>query len=130
VTASERRAAAAIWIDVLAAFALAVAAFNVHVSTDGDALSSLARTDRRLVYGCCLIAAAALLGATVLTERTLDPGLPAYFAVATIASLAALLLDVRDGPVRTVQLTWLLGVFLLLIGVLRLVIKGRSKEPE
>lgn len=116
-------------VDLVVAGLLAIVALNEHVSTSGDALSSLARDDRRIFYAVLAVLAVMLLAAALTRDagRSRWPQGCLGFAAATAA--AALLLDVQDGPVRTVQLLVLFGVFLIAITTVRLCPSGTPTQP-
>jgi hypothetical protein len=110
------------WVDWVAALPLAVIVLNLHVATKGDALSAMERPDRRIAYGAILLAQLGLLLAVVLRRSaSAARGVTLTAAVGGAASLAALLFDVQDGPVRTVQLFFLLGLFAACVAVIRLI---------
>jgi hypothetical protein len=99
-----------------------VIVLNLHVATKGDALSAMERPDRRIAYGAILLAQLGLLLAVVLRRSaSAARGVTLTAAVGGAASLAALLFDVQDGPVRTVQLFFLLGLFAACVAVIRLI---------
>ncbi len=100
------------WLDLAAAVVLALVVFNVHVSTTGDALSSLGRAERRGFYAVVAVLAVIMLAATFARNSRIARWCRGCLGFAVASGLAAMLLDVQDGPVRTVQLALLLGLFL------------------
>lgn len=115
-------------LDLVVAGALAVVALNVHVSTRGDALSSMDRGDRRIFYAVLAVVAVVLLAAALGRGAPGSRWCAGCLGFAVLTAATGLLLDVQDGPVRTVQLVVLLGLFLLATTTLRLII-GSDTEP-
>ncbi len=122
------------WADWVVAAIAAIVVLNINVTTAGDPLSgvglsagatSVGITEgaRSTFYGA-LVVGGVLLTATGLIISTSDRRwrmvgglLTRTFAGVSLAGVLGLLLDYRDGPVRTVQLF----VYLMLaLGVVRL----------
>jgi hypothetical protein len=119
------------WLDWLAAVPLAVLAFNVHVATEGDALSAMDRPDRRVLYGAVLIVQVVLL--VRAWSSSAGRGAPTSTVTAALGaatSLTALMLDVQDGPVRTVQLLFLLGLFAVVAAIARAVARSPQETND
>jgi hypothetical protein len=123
-----------VWADWVAAVIAAIVVLNVNVTSAGDPLSGLGLSAgatsagitegaRSTFYGA-LVVGGVLLAATGLIISTVDRRwqtvgglLTRTFAGVALAGLLGLLLDYRDGPVRTVQLF----VYLMLaLGIVRL----------
>ena len=123
-----------LWADWVVAAVAAIVVLNVNVTTAGDPLSGVGLSAgatsagitegaRASFYGA-LAVGGLLLAATGLIISTSDRGwrtvgglLTRTFAGVALAGVLGLLLDYRDGPVRTVQLF----VYLMLaLGVERL----------
>jgi hypothetical protein len=120
------------WFDVPIAATLAVVMINLHVSTAGDALASLERSDRRGFYALVAVLAVVLLAATIGRELPRARWCQGCLGFAAASGLAGMLLDVQDGPVRTVQLIVLFSLFLAAVAIIRL-IKGsgtQGSSPE
>ena len=124
-----------VWVDWVVAVIAAIVMFNVNVTTAGDPLSGVGLSAgvtsagitegaRSTMYGA-LVVGGALLTATGLIIstsgrqwRTVGGLLTRTFAGVALAGVLGLLLDYRDGPVRTVQLF----VYLMLaLGIARFV---------
>lgn len=123
-----------VWADWVVASIAAIVVLNVNVTTAGDPLSgvglsagatSAGITDGArasfygaLVVGGVLLAATGLIISTLGRQwRTVGGLLTRTFAGVALAGVLGLLLDYRDGPVRTVQLF----VYLMLaLGIVRL----------
>jgi hypothetical protein len=120
-----------VWVDWVVAAIAAIVVFNVNVTTAGDPLSGVAAANsagvtegaRTTFYGA-LVVGAVLLAATGLIVSTSGRRwhtagglLTRTFAGVALAGVLGLLLDYRDGPVRTVHLV----VYLMLaLGIVRL----------
>ena len=123
-----------VWADWVVAAIAAIAVLNVNVTTAGDPLSGVGLSAgatsagitegaRSVFYGA-LVVGGVLLTATGLIIstsgrqwRTVGGLLTRTFTGVALAGVLGLLLDYRDGPVRTVQLF----VYLMLaLGVVRL----------
>ncbi len=123
-----------VWADWVVAAIAAIVVLNVNVTTAGDPLSGVGLSAgatsagitegaRSTFYGA-LVLGGVLLTATGLIistsdrhRRTLGGLLTRTFAGVALAGVLGLLLDYRDGPVRTVQLF----VYLMLaLGIVRL----------
>jgi hypothetical protein len=118
------------WLDLPIAASLAVVMLNVHVTGAGDALSSLERSERRGFYALLAVLAAVLLAATLSRHFPAARWCRGCLAFAAASGLAATLLDVQDGPVRTVQLVVLLGLFLAVTATLRLILYSHDTATE
>ncbi len=108
------------WLDAVGAGVLAVAALNLHVSGRGDALSSLGRGERRGFYALLAVMAVVLLAATFARRSQRVQWCRGCLGFSAASGIAAMLLDVQDGPVRTIQLVALLGLFLAATATVRL----------
>jgi hypothetical protein len=123
-----------VWADWVVAAIAAIVVLNVNVTTAGDPLSGVGLSAgatsagitegaRSTFYGA-LVVGGVLLAATGLIISTSDRHwrtvgglLTRTFAGVALAGVLGLLLDYRDGPVRTVQLF----VYLMLaLGIVRL----------
>lgn len=123
-----------LWADWVVASVAAVVVLNLNVTTAGDPLSGVglsagatsagitegARSTfyGALVVGAVVLTAAGLIISTIGRQwRTAGGLLTRTFAGVALAGVLGLLLDYRDGPVRTVQLF----VYLMLgLGIVRL----------
>jgi hypothetical protein len=123
-----------VWADWVVAAVAAIVVLNVNVTTAGDPLSGVglsaggtsagitegarASLYGALVVGGLLLTATGLIISTAGRRwRTVGGLLTRTFAGAALAGVLGLLLDYRDGPVRTVQLF----VYLMLaLGIVRL----------
>jgi hypothetical protein len=135
-----------VWADWIVASIAAIVVLNLNVTTAGDPLSGVGLSAgatsagitegaRATFYGA-LVVGGVLLAATGLIistsdrqRRTLGGLLTRTFAGVALAGVLGLLLDYRDGPVRTVQLF----VYLMLaLGIVRLarVAALASDEPD
>lgn len=111
------------WGDWIAAIIAAVVVLNVNVTSAGDPLSGLADGVRSTLYATLVVGGLVLAAAGLIMSARSSGGTPiggllvrTYSCVAG-AGLLGLLLDYRDGPVRTVQLV----VYVMVtIGALRL----------
>jgi hypothetical protein len=115
------------WFDVPIAATLAVIMINLHVSSAGDALSSLERSDRRGFYALVAVLSVVMLAGTLGRALPAARWCQGCLGLAATASLTGILLDVQDGPVRSVQLFVLFGVFLAAAATVRL-IKGSNTQ--
>ena len=123
-----------VWTDWVVAAIAAIVVLNLNVTTAGDPLSGVGLSAgatsagitegaRSTFYGA-LVVGGVLLAATGLIISTSDRQwrpvgglLTRTFAGVALAGVLGLLLDYRDGPVRTVQLF----VYLMLaLGIIRL----------
>ena len=112
-----------IWVDWVVAAIAAIVVLNVNVTAAGDPLSGVGLSARAIFYGA-LVVGGVLLVATGLIISTFDRRsramgglLTRTFSGMALAGVLGLLLDYRDGPVRTVQLF----VYLMLaLGIVRL----------
>ncbi|MEA2826730.1 MAG: hypothetical protein QOG43_1169 [Actinomycetota bacterium] len=109
------------WFDLSIAAVLAVVMVNLHVSTAGPALSSLERGDRRGFYGLLAVLAVVLLASTLGRDDAARRWCRGCLGFGAAAGMAGLLLDVQDGPVATVQLVALFGLFLAATAAVRLI---------
>ncbi|MDQ1507560.1 MAG: hypothetical protein QOD57_5287 [Actinomycetota bacterium] len=114
------------WLDLSIAGFLAVVMLNLHVSSGGDALSSLDRGDRKGFYALLAVLGVVLLAATLRSDGPAARWSQGCLGFATATGIAGLLLDVQDGPVRTVQLVVLFGFFLAAATTVRLIRSPRS----
>lgn len=110
------------WVDWAVAALAAVIALNVNVTSSGDPLSGIGEVSRATFYGV-LVLGGIVLASVGLVLGTIGAqavgGLVARtYSLVAFAGVLGLLLDYRDGPVRTVQLVIYLMLFL---GVVRLV---------
>lgn len=110
--------------EIVISLVLALIVFNVHVSTAGDALWSLGRPDRHLLYLAILLASIVLMSATIVLNAVhpleQSARITSSLAVLALVSIFSVLLDVQDGPVRTIQLLFLWSLFGGIIAVGRL----------
>lgn len=122
-----------VWADWVLASIVAVVVLNVNVTAVGDPLSGVGLSAgptspgitegaRATFYGALTVGGVVLMatGLAVATSgranRQLGGLLARTFAGVALAGLLGLLLDYRDGPVRTVQLV----VYLMLaLGIVR-----------
>ena len=118
------------WLDLPIAASVAVVMLNVHVTGAGDALSSLERSERRGFYALLAALAVVLLAATLSRPFPAARWCHGCLAFAAAGGLAATLLDVQDGPVRTVQLVILVGLFLAVTATLRLILYSHDAATE
>lgn len=123
-----------LWTDWVVASIAAVVVLNVNITTAGDPLSGaglsagtssagISEGARATFYGALAVGAVVLAATGLLIstlgrqQRIVGGTLTSTFAGVALAGLLGLLLDYRDGPVRTVQLF----VYLMLcLGVVRL----------
>jgi hypothetical protein len=130
VSGSRRRAR--LWFDVPIAATLAIVTINLHVSTAGDALSSLGRSDRRGFYALVALLAVVLLAGAIGREFPAARWCRGCLGFAAAGGMTGILLDVQDGPIRTVQLVVLFSFFLAGAATIRL-LKGsgtQASSPE
>lgn len=108
------------WVDWVMALAVAIVVFNLNVTTQGDPLSSAglsagpttagmtvgAKTAFYAALMVCgvLLAAAGMVGTLLGRGKELSGLVVRTYGGVAMAGAAGLLLDYRDGPVRTVQL--------------------------
>jgi hypothetical protein len=122
------------WVDWVVAAIAAIVVLNVNVTTAGDPLSGVglgagaasagitegARSTfygALVVCGVLLAATGLIISTSGLQWRTMGGLLTRTFSGVALAGVLGLLLDYRDGPVRTVQLF----VYLMLaLGIVRL----------
>ncbi|MEM9516203.1 MAG: hypothetical protein AAGA42_15240 [Actinomycetota bacterium] len=123
-----------VWADWLVAAVAAVVVFNLNVTDAGDPLSGLGlsagdtspgitESARSSFYGV-LVVGGLLVAATGLIISTRDRWwravgglLTRTFSGVAVAGILGLLLDYRDGPVRTVHL---FAYLMLALGIMRL----------
>jgi hypothetical protein len=110
------------WLDVPVAAVSAVVLLNVHVTGNGDALSSLERSERRGFYAVLAVLAVVLLAATLASHFPTTRWCRGCLGFAAASAVAATLLDVQDGPVRTIQLVVLFGLSLAVTATTRLIL--------
>ena len=123
-----------VWVDWVVAVIAAVVVFNVNVTTAGDPLSgvglsagptSVGITEgaRSTFYGALVVGGVLLVASGLIMStsdrrwRTVGGLLTRTFAGVALAGVLGLLLDYRDGPVRTVQL---FVYVMLALGIARL----------
>ncbi|MEO6627399.1 MAG: hypothetical protein ABIP03_02385 [Aquihabitans sp.] len=114
------------WVDVPVAAVSAVLLLNVHVTDRGDMLSSLERSERRGFYAVLAILAVVLIAATATRHFPAERWCRGYLGFVASSAIAALLLDVQDGPVRTVQLLALVGLSLALTTTTRFILSANG----
>jgi hypothetical protein len=110
------------WLDVPVATVSAVLLLNVHVTDRGDVLSSLERGERRGFYAVLAMLAVVLIAATLSRHSPAERWCRGCLGFVAASAVAALLLDVQDGPVRTVQLLALVGLSLAVTTTARLIL--------
>ncbi len=115
------------WTDWVVAVAGGVALLNVNVTDHGDPLSGMTENMRTAFYAVLAIVGTIALCTAVL-GGLLRPAISSAavraatgFGFLACSAIAALLLDQREGPVRTVQLLAYVGVC---IGVVRFIHLG------
>lgn len=114
------------WLDLPVAAVCAVLLLNIHVTSKGDVLSSLDRGERRGFYAVMAIAAVVLLAVTLTRHFPAARWCRGYLGFAAATAVAATLLDVQDGPVRTIQLLVLVGLALVVTATTRLILHAGS----
>ncbi|MEM9467377.1 MAG: hypothetical protein AAGA90_18530 [Actinomycetota bacterium] len=134
------------WADWVVAAHLAVIAMNLNVTSAGDPLSGLGVaadpatpgiTDggRTTLYGALLVAGAVVAAAGSLPllngRRTIAAALVSRtYAGVALAGLLGLLLDYRDGPVRTVHAFVYLMLGLAIVRTVRVFgLLGAGSDP-
>lgn len=121
------------WCEWVIALAGAVTLLNINVTSAGDPLSGsraglsspgITDSGRIAFYAALAMVGAVLAGAFVVAafvspvhRRAAALGIRT-FAVVTLAGIAGLLFDYRDGPVRLVEL---LAYFAVVLGTVRLI---------
>lgn len=125
------------WADWVGALVAAVVIFNVNVTSAGDPLSGVGLSAgptspgitegaRATFYGSLVIGGAVLVGAGLVgaVSQPAWRGVAALtirtYGLLALAGLGGLLLDYRDGPVRTVQLLVYVSLFLGIIRFVRI----------
>ena len=131
------------WADWIVAIVVAVAVFNVNITSAGDPLSGvglsagprsagITEAGRTTFYAALILGGVVLAaaGLVIADRRGPNGGLLARtFSLVALAGLLGLLLDCRDGPVRTVQLAVYVLLFLGIVRLARIVMtmtQGRS----
>lgn len=122
-----------VWADWLVAAIVAIVVLNLNITAVGDPLSGVGLSAgptspgitegaRATFYGSLTVGAVVLMAAGLVvatsarTHRQLGGLLARTFAGVALAGLLGLLLDYRDGPVRSVQLV----VYVMLgLGIVR-----------
>lgn len=127
-----------VWVDWIVSSAAAALLLNVNVTDAGDPLSGVGLSAgaaspgitegaRTTFYGVLVISAILLTAAGIVAsalsrrQHVATRLLVTTYPMVALAGLLGLLLDSRDGPVRTVQLIVYLMVFLAVIRVARIV---------
>jgi hypothetical protein len=112
-----------LWADWLVAAVVAVVVLNVNVTSAGDPLSGVGEGARTTFYGAIVVGAMLMTATGLIIStsgghwRAAGSLLTRTFAGVAMAGVLGLLLDYRDGPVRTVQL---LVYLMLALGIVRL----------
>jgi hypothetical protein len=132
-----------VWADWVVAAVVAIVVLNLNVTSAGDPLSGVGLSAgppsagitegaRAAFYGALTVGAVVLMatGLVIATSarghRQLGGLVARTFAGVALAGLLGLLLDYRDGPVRTVQLVVYLMLALAIVRSARIVALAAS----
>jgi hypothetical protein len=137
-----------VWADWVVAAVVAIVVLNLNVTSAGDPLSGVGLSAgptsagitegaRATFYGALTVGAAVLMAAGLViatsarVNRQLGGLVARTFAGVALAGLLGLLLDYRDGPVRTVQLVVYLLLALAIVRAARIVaLAGSGTDVE
>ena len=134
------------WVDWIVATIAAIVILNVNITTAGDPLSGVGLSAgatsagitegaRATFYGALAVSASVLAatGLIITTSgrqwRTMGGLLTRTFGGVALAGVLGLLLDYRDGPVRTVQLFVYLMLALGFVRLARVAALASAEEP-
>ena len=134
------------WADWVAALAVGVVVLNLNVTDQGDPLSSLGlsagpmtagitESAKTTFYGALMISGALVASAGLVTAFARSANAVCGLVIRTyggvaLAGAAGLLLDYRDGPVRTVQLFVYVMVALGVLRFFRVASAAQSVSSE
>ncbi|HSL73935.1 MAG TPA: hypothetical protein VK853_05695 [Ilumatobacteraceae bacterium] len=131
------------WADWIVATTAAIVILNLNITTAGDPLSGvglpaspgITEGARATFYGALAVSGSVLAATGLIIStsgrqwRTVGGLLTRTFAGVALAGVLGLLLDYRDGPVRTVQLFVYLMLALGFVRLARVAALAREEEP-